>query len=300
VLFLLQGVSSAQSDSPQKTHTRGAIVSAALASRSAKPLNAYHDGRIRDISAVGNRDVGCTSGLGSRYSLEEQIEIGGSFAEQVMENSKLITDPVITDYINRIGQNLASNSDAQIPFTFTIVDAEEVNAFSLPGGFIFVNSGLIRTADNEAELAGVISHEIAHVAACHAAQEMAREELANSSSFSLLFRIAGVRTTQNTIYSKPISFEFEADFLGVEYLYKAGYDPHGLASVLGKLRVLQNHRPGRRANAFASRYQMIDRIRELQKEINTLPAAAEYKLDTSEFQNVRERLSTLSRDQKPL
>lgn len=294
VLVLLQGILVAQSNSPEKTHTSAGMVSAALSFRSATPRNTFQDGSIREISAVGNRDVGCSGQLASRYSLEEQIEIGGSFAEQITNNSKLITDPVVTEYVNRIGQDLVRNSDAQIPFTFTVVDAEEVNAFSLPGGFIFVNSGLIRAADNEAELAGAISHEIAHVAACHAAQEMAREELANSRSLPLLFRIATRRTSRNTIYSKPTSFEFEADFLGAEYLYKAGYDPRGLVSILAKLKAIQRQKPGSLANTFANRYQMIHRIRGIQKEINTLlPPAAEYKLDTSEFQEIKERLPTL-------
>src|SRR5215471_6510948 len=148
-------------------------------------VKAYHDGGIRDLEAIGNRKVGCGRGFGNWYSLERQIAMGRDYAQQVETTSKLITDPVVSEYINRLGQNLVRNSDSQVPFTIKVVDSVDINAFALPGGFFFVDSGLILAADNEAELAGVMSHEIAHVAACHAARENTRGKMMNMASVPL-------------------------------------------------------------------------------------------------------------------
>ncbi len=137
-----------------------------------KDVKTYHDGSIKDLDAIGNRNVGCGRGLGNWYSLDKQIAMGKQFAQQVEATTKLVTDPVVTEYVNRLGQNLVRNSDSQVPFTIKVVDSDDINAFALPGGFFYVDSGLILAADNEAELAGVMSHEIAHVAACHAARQM--------------------------------------------------------------------------------------------------------------------------------
>jgi beta-barrel assembly-enhancing protease len=256
---------------------------------------ARDDRRLRDISAIGTRDIGCNHGLGSRYTLEEQTAVGRSYAEKVETNSKLITDPAITEYVNRIGQNLVHNSDAQVRFTFKIIDNGDINAFSLPGGFIFVDSGLILAADNEAELAGVIAHEIAHVAACHAAQEMARQELADAASMPLIFRIAMPRMTRNTIYSKPDDrYESEADFVGLEYLYQAGYDPQALSSFFEKIMTIDRQKRDTHAQAFEPRSEMAVRIVRSQREIKAvLPPASQYKVDTSDFQEIKRRLSGL-------
>ncbi len=148
----------------------------------------YHDGSIRDMDAVGNRNVGCARGIGNWYSLEQQMAMGRSYAQQVESSSKMIADPMITEYVNRIGQNLVRNSDAQVPFTIKIIDTDDINAFALPGGYFYVDSGLILAADSEAELAGVMAHEIAHVAGCHAAREMSRSQLMNFGVNSADFR----------------------------------------------------------------------------------------------------------------
>ena len=192
------------------------------------PVKIYHDRSIRDLNAIGNRNVGCGRGLGNWYSLDRQIAMGKSYAQQVESTSKLITDPVITEYVNRSGQNLVRNSDAQVPFTIKVIDSDEVNAFALPGGFFYVNSGLILAADNEAELAGVMAHEIAHVAACHAARENTRGQLINLASIPLIFvggpigyavyEAAG-RALPMTFLKFSRDFESEADYLGVEYMY---------------------------------------------------------------------------------
>ncbi len=265
------------------------------------PLKSYHDGSIWDISAVGNRDLGCGHGLGSRYSLEDQIHIGRSYARYLEATSALLTDAAIIEYVNRIGQILASNSDAHVPITIKIIDGSEINAFSLPGGIIYIDSGLLLTADNEAELAGVIAHEIAHVAACHSAQDMAREQLANTRSMPLILRLALRRVTLNAVYRTPsVNFESEADSLAIEYLYKAGYDPQALASFLQKVKGIAKLKPGSHDKAFASHPELADRIQRTEQEIQTfLPPALEYKVNSPEFQQMKERLVTLKSSDNP-
>ncbi|MGA8152921.1 MAG: M48 family metallopeptidase [Terriglobales bacterium] len=271
-------------------------------------VKTYHDGSIRDISAVGNRNVGCKQGLGNWYSLEKQIAMGKSYAEQVESSSKMVTDPVIAEYVNRVGQNLVRNSDAQVPFTIKVVDTDDINAFALPGGYFYVDSGLILAADNEAELAGVMAHEIAHVSACHAAREMSRGQLMNLASIPLIFVGGGIGYAAQSLASLAMpmgflkftrSFESDADFLGVEYLYKAGYDPQALTAFFEKIRALEKQKPGTLAKAFETHPQTPDRIARTQHEINTLlPPEAEYKVDTSEFQDVKARLAELENRHK--
>ncbi len=141
-------------------------------------LDFPHDGKIDDVNAIGNRNVGCSKGLGNWYSLEKQVAMGKSFSMQVEQSAKLVTDPVVNEYINRLAQNIVRNSDAKVPFTVKVLDDDTVNAFALPGGYFYVQTGLILAADNEAELAGVMAHEIGHVAACHAARQQTRGNLA--------------------------------------------------------------------------------------------------------------------------
>src|SRR3984957_8949958 len=144
----------------------------------ADPDKVKHDGGKDDVNAIGNRKIG-GRGLGNWYSIETDIKMGKQYSMQVDSTSKLVTDPVITEYVNRLGQNLVRNSDAQVPFTFKVIDSDVINAFSLPGGFVYVNTGTILAADEEAELAGVMAHEIAHVCARHATRQMTRSQLAN-------------------------------------------------------------------------------------------------------------------------
>jgi len=273
-----------------------------------KAAKSYHDGSLRDLDAIGNRKVGCDRGLGNWYSLEKQMEMGRQYAQQVESATKLVTDPAITEYVNRIGQNLVRNSDAQVPFTIKVVDTDDINAFALPGGFFYVDSGLILAADNEAELAGVMSHEIAHVAACHLARENTRGQLLQLASIPLIFVGGGIGYAAQSLAGLAIpmgflrftrSFESEADFLGVEYLYKAGYDPQALTSFFEKVKALEKHKPGTLAKTFDTHPQTPDRIAKTQEEINTLlPPEPEYKVDTSEFQDVKERLAQLQNRHK--
>src|SRR4030081_1041428 len=145
------------------------------------------DGGKRDVDAVGNRNVGCGSGVGNWYTVEGQVARGRVYAQQIESQIKLVNDPVVTEYVNRIGQNLVRNSDAQVPFTIKVIDSDVVNAMALPGGFFYVNSGLLLAADEEAEMAGVMAHEIAHVAACHGTRQMTRAQWANIGTIPLIF-----------------------------------------------------------------------------------------------------------------
>jgi predicted Zn-dependent protease len=263
----------------------------------------YHDGSIRDIDAIGNRNVGCGRGIGNWYSIESQIRMGKGYAQQVEQTSKLVTDPVVTEYINRLGQNLVRNSDAQVPFTIKVIDSDDINAFALPGGFFYVDSGLILAADNEAQLAGVMAHEIGHVAACHAARQNTRGQIMNLASIPLIFvgGAAGYAGYEAAGLALPLTFlhfsrgfESQADFLGVEYMYKAGYDPEALTAFFEKVEAQEKRKPGTITKAFSTHPQTPDRIEKTQDEINTLlPAREEYKVDTSEFQKVKARLAGL-------
>ena len=264
---------------------------------------------LNNLDAIGNRNVGCDRGLGNWVSLEKQTAIGAQYAHQVDQSSRLIKDPLVTEYVNRLGQNLVRNSDAKVPFTIKVVDDDSINAFALPGGFFYVNTGTILSADSESELAGVMAHEIAHVAACHAAREMTRGNLAAIASLPLIFigGWAGIGAQQVASLALPATFmkfsrgfESEADYLGTEYLYKAGYDPNGLITFFEKVEALEKKKPGFLNKAFASHPQTPDRLDRTQHEIDTiLPPKPEYVVDTSEFQQVKARLALIENKHTP-
>jgi beta-barrel assembly-enhancing protease len=298
VLLVLVGAAPAQNTPDSPSASNG----------NQPPTKMHHDGSIRDIDAIGNRNVGCKQGIGNWYSLDKQVAMGRSYAEQVESSSKLVTDTVVTEYVNRVGQNLVRNSDAQVPFTIKILDSDDINAFALPGGFFYVDSGLLIAADNEAELAGVMAHEIAHVSACHAAREMSRGQLMQMASIALIFVGGGIGYAVQNIagLAMPMgflkftrSFEAEADYLGIEYMYKAGYDPQALTAFFEKVKALEKRKPGTITKAFDTHPQTPDRIEKTQREINTLlPPLAEYKLDTSEFEEVKARMMALENRHK--
>ncbi len=253
-----------------------------------------------DIEQVGERDVG--KGL-NFYSLEKEIALGKAMAQQVEQSSRIVQDPVIAEYVNRVGQNLVNNSDAQVPFTIKVVDTDDINAFALPGGFFFVNSGLVLAADSEAELAGVMAHEIAHVAARHGTRSATRAELLNWATLPLIFLGGpigfGARSAASLLV--PMKFlqfnrahEREADYLGLQYLYKTGYDPLATIEFFEKIQAREKSRPGTLAKAFSTHPLTPDRIEAAHTEINTiLPDRAEHVVNTSEFDRVRDRLQVL-------
>lgn len=292
ILFLFQCTLAAQNNPVNEPDARSGEATAARTS-SKSELSKTYDRSVWNRRDVGTHDIGCR--LATRYSPQAQMEMGRSYAHQIETTRKLIGDPIIVSYINRIGQDLTRNSDTHVQFTFEIIDTDEINAFSLPGGFVFLDSGLILAADNEAEVAGVVSHEIAHVAACHAAQQMAHDELTDVGSMPLIIRLAIRPMIQNTIYPKSTrNFESEADLMGIELLYKAGYDPQALSSFLEKARALKKQDRRSLINAFDSPSQVTDRTTKTQSKIDALlTPASGYKVDTSEFHEVKNRLAEL-------
>jgi predicted Zn-dependent protease len=266
-----------------------------------------HNGSKSDVDAIGNRKVG-GRGMGNWYSLETEIRMGKQYAMQVEQGVKLVQDPVVNEYVNRIGQNLVRNSDAQVPFTIKVIDSDEVNAFALPGGFFYVNSGLILAADEEAEMAGVMAHEIAHVAARHGTRQMTRAQWANIGTIPLIFIGGGIGYgiyeaaglgLPLTFMKFQRNFEAEADYLGLQYMYKTGYDPQAFISFFEKVQAKEKKKPGTLAKAFASHPQTPDRIEKSQQEIATiLPARAQYVVSTSEFDDVKSRLATIENRHK--
>ncbi len=271
---------------------------------------ATHDKGKNDIDDIGDRKVGGTGkSLGDWYSIDTDIKMGKQYAMMVESSARMIQDPVIVEYVNRIGQNLVRNSDAKVPFTIKVIDSDDINAFALPGGFFYVNSGLILAADNEAELAGVMGHEISHVILRHATREMTRANYVSLASIPLIFVNSwGIYEAANAAMSlaMPLAFmkfsrgfEAQADYLGLQYMYKAGYDPQAFVSFFEKIEAQEKNKPGTISKAFASHPPTPDRILKAQEEIrDVLPPRPEYILNTSEFNDVKARLAALENRKK--
>jgi len=278
---------------------------AALVAFSLLCLTAAADDKKKDPDAIGDRDVG--KGV-NFYSLEKEIALGKQLAQEVERQAKIVDDPIIAEYVNRVGQNLVRNSDAKVPFTIKVLDSEEVNAFALPGGFFFVNTGLMLKADTEAELAGVMSHEIAHVAARHGTKQATKAELINIASIPLIFMggWTGYAIRQGAGLAIPLGFlqftqgaEREADYLGLQYMYKAGYDPTAFVDFFEKIQTLEKKKPGTLAKVFSSHPMTDNRIKSAQDEIQKiLVAKPEYVVNTSEFNDVKNRLAMLHNRRK--
>ena len=237
------------------------------------------------------------------YSADYENKMGRMYAEQIEKSTRFITDPVVVEYVNRVGQNIVKNSDCKVPFTIKIIDSDEINAFALPGGFFFVNSGLILNAEEEAELAGVMAHETAHVCAHHVARGMTRGNYAQLGTIPLIFigGWTGYGAYEAASLAVPVTFikfsrEFEAqaDYLGVQYMYRAGYDPQAYISFFERVQVLEKHKPGTVAKVFSEHPQTPERILHTQEEIaHILPARDEYTVTTSEFDDIKARLARI-------
>ena len=271
-----------------------------------------------DVNRIGHRGIGRGFNI---YSQKRERQLGQNLAAAFDSSSRIVNDPVLNDYVNRLAQKIVRNSDAEIPFTVRLIDSSEIpRAYGLPGGFLYVDSALIFAAESEAELAGVMAHEIAHVAARHATRALTRKDLYNfTGSLSLLAGPVGIVLQDAGGVAGPLSVkkfsrdsEYEADLLGIEYAYTAGYDPEALLSALEKLHALEANRaalfakiPGYHfasklpfhsqvARGFSNYPLLEDRIRRLQLEITTfLPGRKDYIVDTNEFQEVKERLLSL-------
>jgi predicted Zn-dependent protease len=264
-------------------------------------------GSDKDVNSIGNRGVGKGVNL---YSLQREIALGKGAAMEVEKTAKMINDPVVTEYVNRVGQNLVRNSDAKVPFTIKVIDSDEINAFALPGGFFYVNSGLILRADEEAELAGVMGHEIAHVAARHGTKTATKGELMQLASIPLILLgpggWAGYGLYEGLNLAIPMSYlkftrdaEREADFLGLQYMYKSGYDPNAFVSFFEKIEAEERRHPGSIPKVFSTHPPTPDRVQKAQEEITTiLPARDEYIVTTSEFDLVKSRLRRIENKNK--
>jgi beta-barrel assembly-enhancing protease len=285
-----------------KRHSTILAVALALA---IAPLSFAKD-KKKDPDEIGNRDVGRGVNF---YSLEKEIALGKQLAQEVERQAKIVDDPIIAEYVNRVGQNLVRNSDAKVPFTIKVIDAEEVNAFALPGGFFFVNSGLIMKAESEAELAGVMAHEIAHVAARHGTRQATRGNIINYASIPLIFMggWTGYAIRQGAGLAIPMGFltfsrgfEREADLLGLQYLYKAGYDPTAFVDFFEKIQSMEKKKPGTISKVFATHPMTDDRIKDAQKNIQEiLESKPEYVVNTSEFNDVKDRLMAMHNRRQP-
>src|SRR6266404_309297 len=262
-----------------------------------KPKNSKED-----VEAIGNRSVGKGMNL---YSLEREIGLGKQLAQEVERSSKLIDDPIVTEYVNRVGQNLVRNSDARVPFTIKVIDSDEVNAFALPGGFFYVNSGLILRAQEESELAGVMAHEISHVTARHGTKNATKGEMMQLATIPLMLLgpvgWAGYGLYEGLNIAIPLTYlkfsrdsEREADFLGLQYMYKAGYDPNAFVTFFERIQADDKRRPGTIPRVFSTHPPTPDRIEAAQKEIaRILPNKPEYIVTTSEFDSVKGRLRNI-------
>jgi Zn-dependent protease with chaperone function len=264
-------------------------------------------GSKQDVNAIGNRSVG--HGL-NFYSLEHEIALGKQLSQEVEKQAKFINDPIVLEYVNRVGQNLVRNSDAQVPFTIKVIDSDVVNAFALPGGFFYVNSGLILHADEESELAGVMAHEIAHVCARHGTKQATKSDIiqvgAMVATIFIPYTWAGYAIYQGMNFAIPMTFlkftrvdEAEADYLGLQYMYKAGYDPNAFVSFFEKVQADEKKQPGTIPKIFSTHPPTPERIVAAQNEIaKILPARDEYIVTTSEFDTVKRRLQMIEMNMK--
>ena len=267
-----------------------------------KPLSVNEDPNMigkRNINSGGDKFWGWLGG-----SKEKEVQVGRQLALEVEQQAKLVDDEIVTEYINRVGQNIVLHSDAKVPFTIKVIDTDEVNAFALPGGFFFVNKGLILAADNESELAGVMAHEIAHVCARHAMENQGKATAINYGTFAAIIFGGGIVSTiaQNGggilgalgMLKFSRGAEEEADRLGVQYLYASGYDPTGMATMFEKLASQNKKKPGTLAKLFASHPESLDRRDTSLALVARFPEKDEYIISTSEFQRVKAHLLRIS------
>jgi len=267
-----------------------------------KPLSTSENPAMigkRNINGGGDKFWGWLGG-----SQEKEVQIGRQLALEVEQSAKMIDDEMVTEYVNRVGQNIVLHSDAKIPFTIKVIDSDEVNAFALPGGFFFVNKGLILAADNESELAGVMAHEIAHVAARHAMENAGKGQFIGYGILAGIIFTGGIAGTilQNTAgIAQALAFfkfsrgaEEEADKLGVQYMYAAGYDPTGMASMFEKLASQNRKKASTLSKLFSTHPQSIERRDASLQLVGRFPEKEEYIISTSEFQRVKAHLMRLS------
>jgi predicted Zn-dependent protease len=250
---------------------------------------------------IGKRDI--NKGQIDFYSLDKEVALGRQLAAEVDRESKFVTDPTVVEYVNRVGQNIVLHSDVKEPVEIKVIDSNEVNAFALPGGHLYINRGVLETADNEAELAGVIAHETGHVAARHGVEQASKANLINYGSIPLIFLggIGGFAIRQAAGLAVPLTFlkfsrgaEEEADRLGAQYMWSAGYDPHAMVTFFEKLEAKEKKKPGTIAKAFSTHPMTSDRIKEVGNLVARFPDRQEYQLSSSDFDNVKSRVLSIN------
>jgi len=268
------------------------------------------DRKHGDVQNIGNRSLGGRVwGIFPNFvSLEKEIALGQQVASEFEQTAKLIEDPVIAEYVDRVGQNLVKHSDAKVPFHIKVVDTDEVNAFAFPGGYFYVNKGLLLEAENESELAGVMAHEISHVAARHATERMSKAQILQLAAIPALF-VGGYWAQmgiQNAL-GLGINLELlgvtresekEADQLGIQYLWNTGYDPNGFVTFFEKLQAKEKSKPGKLAGFFRTHPFTEDRIAASMDEERYLPEKENYIVNTSEFDRVKARLLAIDNAMK--
>lgn len=255
--------------------------------------------RKKDPNAIGDRDV--AKGL-NFYSVPQELALGKQLSIEVAREAKMVDDPIVSEYINRLGQNLARNSDVTFPVSFRLIESDEINAFTLPGGYIFINSALVELSGNEAELASAMAHEIGHVAARHATRQASRDRLMSIGTLPVAI-LGGALAHLAVNSAMPMAqmkfsreFENEADLLGIQYLWKAGYDPNASVDLFEALASTEKRQPGKVAKLFRAHPLTPDRIEKTQKNIERLlPARPDYVLNTSEYEEIRARLESLTK-----
>lgn len=287
--------SSKEKDDKKKAQEKTTATSASPG----KPLSTNENPDL-----IGKRNINKGIIAGMSGSTEKEVRLGRELAAEVDRQAKFIDDPVITEYVNRVGQNIVLHSDAKVPFTIKVIDSDEVNAFALPGGFFYVNKGLVLAADNEAELAGVMAHEIAHVAARHAVENQRKAELTQYAIMipAIIFGGGlGQLIYQGGGFAALLGFmrfsrgaEEEADKLGIQYMYAAGYDPTAMATMFEKLESKNKKKPGFISKLFATHPAPPDRRAASLALAARFPEREEYVISSSEFQRVKGRLLRLS------
>ncbi|MGH9340119.1 MAG: M48 family metallopeptidase [Acidobacteriota bacterium] len=269
------------------------------------PSLGYAERDHADVENIGNRDInGRIAWFFPNFvSLDKEIQIGAQYAQMFEQTARLVEDPVITKYVDDLGQKIVRNSDTKVPFVIKVVDTDDVNAFALPGGYFYVNKGLILESENEAELAGVMAHEIAHVTARHATERMTKAKLMQFAALPALF--LGGYWTQTALYNGlgmgmslavlgiTRKSEAEADQLGTQYLWNTGYDPNGFITFFEKLQAKEKDKPGAFASFWRTHPALDDRIDHVQGEISVLDPKEEYVVTTSDFERVKQRLTEI-------
>ena len=283
---------------------RQIVAMLAIGALAALPLPA--DDKKNNPDEIGNRKV---DGGVNWYSMEKEIAMGKQYAMEIERQAKIVDDPIIAEYVNRVGQNLVRNSDVKVPVSIKVLETDEPNAMALPGGFFFVNTGLLKLAQNESEIAGVMGHELAHIAARHATRQMTRAGIVNLATIPMMilgggWAMYGIYQATNLLI--PITFlkfsrefESEADMLGLQYMYKAGYDPNGFVDIFERLESMEKRKPGTISKMFTSHPPTGDRIVKVQEiTAKYLKEKPEYVVTTSEFDDVRDRLMMLENHRK--